>query len=75
MKTLSTGQPSTLKTYRDNTKALFGQDSPAVQWLNKRIEDQGEEEEVIADEGQMIQLIASIHFGGVEVEENGKQDT
>lgn len=57
MKTLSTGQPSTLKTYYDNCLAFFGPDSPATEYFKDKIEKQGEDEEVLADEQQMMVLI------------------
>lgn len=65
MKTLSTGQLSTLRSYLKNTKAVFGEDSPAVEYLNDKIKNSpmGEDEEVIADEGQMVYLLGTIHMG------------
>ena len=45
--------------------AVFGEDSPAVKFLDKKIEEQGENEEVIADEGQMVYLLGQIHIGAV----------
>lgn len=65
MKKLSTGQPSTLGSYLTNTKAVFGHNSPAVDWLQKKIDEShnGELEEVLADEGQMLMIIAQVHMG------------
>lgn len=65
MKKLSTGQPSTLGSYLTNTKALFGEDSPAAEYLQKKIDEShnGELEEVVADEGQMVMLLGQIHLG------------
>ncbi|SUE95827.1 Uncharacterised protein [Ectopseudomonas mendocina] len=65
MKKLSTGQPSTLGSYLANAKAVFGEDSPAVEYLQNKVNEShnGELEEVIADEGQMVMLLGQIHLG------------
>lgn len=62
MHKLSTGADSTLGEYRKLTAAVFGKDSKAVAFLDKKIKESpnGENEEVLADEGQMIQLLASL---------------
>jgi hypothetical protein len=64
MKTISTGQPSTLKTYRDIAISLSLGDmsSSAVKFIDKKIEEStiGEQEEVIANESQMMHLIMSM---------------
>lgn len=57
MKKLSTGQDSTLGEYRKLAAAVFGEDSGAVKFLDEKIKEQGEDEEVIADEGQVIYLL------------------
>lgn len=66
MKTLSTGQDSTLANYRALTAVFFGADSAAVKFIDQKIADapNGALEEVIADERQMIQLLLIIHDGG-----------
>ena len=63
MKKLSTGQDSTLGEYRKLTVAMMGEDSEAVKFLDERIAESpvGKNDEVIADEGQMIYLLMSIH--------------
>jgi hypothetical protein len=45
--------------------AVFGVDSPAVKFLDKKIaaSPNGEKEEVIADEGQVVLLLGQLHFG------------
>lgn len=60
---LSTGQDSTLGTYRALTAAIFGEESQAVVFLDDQIlkSPHGQDEEVIADERQMIGLIYGIH--------------
>jgi hypothetical protein len=63
MRKLSTGQDSTLGEYRKLTVALLGEDSPAVKFLDERITESpvGKKDEDIADEGQMIHLLMSMH--------------
>ena len=65
MRKLSTGEDSTLGAHRRMAMAVFGKDSPAVKFLDKKIAESphGEEEEVIADEGQMVALLGQLHFG------------
>jgi hypothetical protein len=62
MTKISTGQDATLETYRQIVVALFGKESKAVQFLDKTIEESPnrEKEEVVADEGQMLCLLASL---------------
>lgn len=62
MKKLTTGQDSTLGNYRSLTITVFGKDNKAVEFLDQKIADaaNGENEEVLADETQMIQLIQSM---------------
>ena len=59
---LSTGQDSTLGNYKDLATAFFGEDSPQVKFLADKIAESpnGEAEEVIADEGQMLLLLMSM---------------
>lgn len=66
MKLMSTGQPSTLGNYRIMCAAIFGEESKAVEFLDRKIEDSpnGEDEEVIADEGQMVHLLGQMHLEG-----------
>src|SRR5262245_24746366 len=65
MRKLSTGDDSTLGNYRSLTAAAFGRTSKAVAYLDQKIKESpnGENEEVIADERQMIQLLAHIDRG------------
>ena len=63
MRTISTGQPSSLKTYRDIAVALSGnKESKAVKFFDNKIQESpnGESEEVIADETQVMFLIISM---------------
>ena len=60
MRTISTGEPSTLKTYYDIAVALFGESSKPARFLSDKAEKQGWDKEVIADEAQMIYLIGTM---------------
>lgn len=65
MRKLSTGQDSTLGNYRSLSVAFFGEDSEAVKFLDGKIAESpnGESEEVVANEQQMIYLLATLHAG------------
>jgi hypothetical protein len=60
---LSTGQPSTLKSYRELTAAVFGP-GPALDFIDQHIADDpdGEDGVVIAAESQMLYLMAKLQF-------------
>lgn len=60
---ISTGELSTLGTYRRIAAALTGEDSPATKMLDAKIKEQGESMEVVTDESQMLMLIATMGFG------------
>jgi hypothetical protein len=62
MHTLSTGDDSTLGSYRKLAAAFFGEDSKAVAFLDEKIAEspEGENEEVIAEESQMLFLLTSM---------------
>ena len=59
MKMLSTGQPSTLGEYK-KLAAIFG--DKAVKYIQDKIDESpnGEKEEVLADESQMMVLLTSM---------------
>ena len=59
MQKLSTGDDATLGNYRKLSAAFFGEQSGAVKFLDTKIAEspKGEDEEVLADESQMIQLL------------------
>lgn len=61
--TISTGEPSTLRTYRRISVALTGEDSPATKMLDDKIKKQGEDAEVIQHESQMLMLIVTMGLG------------
>jgi len=63
MKKISTGEPSNLKTYRNIALILSGsEESKAVKFFDEKIAQSpnGENEEVVADESQMLYLIMSM---------------
>ena len=62
MRKLSTGDDATLGNYRKLVIALFGQESKAVKFLDGKIDQSpnGENEEVIVDESQMIYLLVTM---------------
>ena len=59
MKVISTGEPSTLKTYL-KIATLFGEGPK--KFIENKIKEarNGEDEEVLADERQMLVLLASM---------------
>lgn len=65
MQKLSTGDDATLGNYRLLAMAVFGADSNAVKFLDGKIAESpnGEKEEVLADEGQMVHALAQMALG------------
>ena len=63
MKRLSTGQNSTLGSYLDMAVATMGDDSKAAIFLQGRVDKatNGRDEEVIADETQMIFMLSNMN--------------
>ena len=63
--TISTGEPSTLKTYRKIALVLSGGDetSKAVKFFDDKIAVQGEDEVMIQAESQMMYLIMNMIVG------------
>jgi len=59
MRTISTGEPATLGTYK-KISVIFGK--KAEKFIQDKIDDSplGEKEEVIADESQVLLLLASM---------------
>ena len=64
MRILSTGQESTLGNYLKISKIFFGEDSKATEFIQFKIDNSpsGENEEVIADEEQMVNLLAQMAY-------------
>lgn len=67
MRKLSTGQDSTLGSYRKMAAAVFGEDSKAVKFLDKKIAESpnGEDEEVIVEESQAVAMLGKLHIEGL----------
>ena len=65
MKTLSTGDRSTLGNWLKLVRIFFGRDSKAYEFMQQKIADspKGAEEEVIADEKQLLHVLGKIHLG------------
>ena len=63
---LSTGEDSTLGNYRKYAAALFGEISPAVEYLELKIRQslKAADEPVLADESQVIAMLNTLHSGG-----------
>jgi hypothetical protein len=51
----------TLGYHRKMCVAVFGEDSPATKFLDGKIAEQGEDEEVLADERQLIVVLMQLH--------------
>jgi hypothetical protein len=69
---LSTGQDSTLGSYHKLATLVFGADSNQVRFIESRIASNpnGANEEVVADERQMLYLLVNLpedHSGDLEV--------
>lgn len=55
--------PVTLGYHRRMSAVVFGEDSPAVKFLDKKIAESpnGENEKVLVSEGQVVMLLMSLH--------------
>jgi len=64
MTKMSTGDDATLGNYRKMAVAVFGEDSKPVKFLDDKIKDSpnGANDEVIADERQMVHLLGTMAF-------------
>lgn len=62
MDKMSTGQDSTLGNWLTMTNAFFGKDSKQAKFIQDKIAESpnGENEEVIADEGQFLMVLGSM---------------
>jgi hypothetical protein len=61
MKQLSIGIDSTLENWIKLASIAFGEDSIPVEFLKEKAEKQGLQEEVIADEAQLMQALGKMH--------------
>lgn len=68
MMKLSTGQDSTLGSYLKLCLAVFGPDSPQTKFITDKIFESpnGANEEVIAEESQMMYLLVNLPPEGVD---------
>ena len=73
MKMLSIGEPSTLGNWHKLCSAVFGPESAPTKFIQEKIEKatNGEHEEVIADEGQLLLVLGSMFLD----EENKKENS
>jgi hypothetical protein len=62
MNTLSVGLPSTIRSYKKLCETFFGADHPSVKYLDDLAEKSpnGLDEEIIADESQMVHLLGTM---------------
>lgn len=51
---LTTGQPSTLGNWHALCVSFFGEESPATKFIKAKLDEQGPDEAVLSDEGQLI---------------------
>jgi hypothetical protein len=65
MNMLSIGMPSTLGSYQKLCNIFFGEDSAQAKFINEKIASNpnGADEEVIAEESQMMYLLMHIEEG------------
>lgn len=73
-KMLSVGLPSTLGNWLKLCKNFFGEDSSPVKFIQDRINTatNGEDEVVIADEGQLLQVLGKMAANDIENFHNPK---
>lgn len=65
--TLSTGQPSTLKGYREASSNCWGPGSPQVAFIDGLINNSkmGENEEVVVNERSFVWMLSLIREGDI----------
>jgi hypothetical protein len=66
VKKLSTGQDSTLGNWHGLCVIAFGEDSPATQFIKGKMDEQGADEPVVADESQLLHVLGTIHLNSIE---------
>ena len=72
MRTISTGQPSTVGTYFGISR-FFGEKAQA--FMQEYMDKSGPDEEIIAEESQMLYLLANLHTLDEEQIKAVKQQT
>lgn len=70
MNMLSIGLPSTLGSYLKLCTLFFGDNSAQAQFIQHKVNQYGLDEEVIADESQMLYLLSSLEEGQVQTLES-----
>lgn len=63
---MSTGQPSTLGNWHALCVAMFGAESPATAFIKAKLDEQGADMAVIADEGQLLYSLMVMNFNAGE---------
>jgi hypothetical protein len=63
---LSTGVPSTLGNWHALCVATFGADSSATAFIKAKLDAQGANMAVLADEGQLVTALIQMHVVGTE---------
>jgi hypothetical protein len=63
---MSTGVPSTLGNWYGLCQAFFGEESEATKFIKEKLDTQGWDEEVLADEGQLLYALVQIDKKGSE---------
>ena len=58
---MSTGQPSTLGNWHNMCVLVFGVDSSATQFIKAKLDAQGADMAVLADEGQLLHALIQMH--------------
>jgi hypothetical protein len=61
---MSTGVPSTLGNWHAMCVAVFGAESPATAFIKAKLDAQGPDMAVIADEGQLLYALMVMNFNG-----------
>lgn len=55
---------ATLGEWRKRAVIMFGEDSPAIKFLDDKIAEQGDDEEVVAADSQLLNVLFTIHQSG-----------
>jgi hypothetical protein len=66
---MSTGQPSTLGNWYAMCVATFGEESAASRFIKEKLDAQGADMAVLADERQLLNALIQMHvvsMGGVD---------
>lgn len=63
MNMLSIGMPSTLGSYLKLCTLFFGEDSAQAKFIQSKVNQYGLDEEVVAEESQMLYLLTNMEEG------------